>query len=180
MLNAKVTHNCCGLAGRSRYSHGRVISTRAIVPPEGAQEEEDGPMKISSVPLSEQKAKYYFQYRIDKVPEEFNGRPRICVGVCRDNFQINQDLSRQVDVWCMNLETGDKFTKKKWRNYYGTDMRDPINPPKHGLFWQGTVIGVLLDMDRGTLNFFKDGTDLGPAFIDRKLKTHALYPFVQV
>ena len=80
----------------------------------------------------------------------------------------------------MNLETGDKFTKKKWRSYYGVDYRDPLNPPKHGLFYEGTIMGVLLDMDRGTLNFFKDGVDLGPAFIDRALKTHALYPFVQV
>lgn len=30
------------------------------------------------------------------------------------------------------------------------------------------------------MNFFKDGKDLGPAFIDKRLKTHALYPFVQV
>lgn len=26
VLNAKVTYNDCGMAGRSRYSHGRVIS----------------------------------------------------------------------------------------------------------------------------------------------------------
>ena len=80
----------------------------------------------------------------------------------------------------MNLETGDKFTNKKWKNYYCTDVKDKINPPRYGLFRQGCIVGVLVDMDRGTINFYKDGQDLGPAFIDRKIRTKPLFPFIQV
>ena len=35
-------------------------------------------------------------------------------------------------------------------------------------------------MDRGIVNFFKDGMDLGQAFVSRELKYGTLYPFVQV
>ena len=87
-------------------------------------------------------------------------------------------MSRQFNVWCLNLETGDKFSNKKWKNYYGTDFKDPMNKPKYGLFNQGTIIGILVDMDRGSINFFKDGIDLGPAFTDHKIKTKPLFPFV--
>ena len=41
-----------------------------------------------------------------------NIRPRICVGVCRENFEVNTDLERQNDVWALNLATGDKYNKK--------------------------------------------------------------------
>lgn len=35
-------------------------------------------------------------------------------------------------------------------------------------------------MDRGIINFFKDGMDLGQAFVLQELKYGTLYPFVQV
>jgi hypothetical protein len=35
-------------------------------------------------------------------------------------------------------------------------------------------------MDRGIVNFFKDGMDLGQAFVAQELKYGTLYPFVQV
>ena len=38
--------------------------------------------------------------------------------MCREDFLINQDLSRQKNVWCMNLNTGDVFTDKRWKEYY--------------------------------------------------------------
>jgi hypothetical protein len=34
-------------------------------------------------------------------------------------------------------------------------------------------------MDRGILNFFKDGFDLGTAFVSTDLKHGVLYPFIQ-
>ena len=40
---------------------------------------------------------------------------------------------------------------------------DP-NPPK-GVFKVGTVIGVLVDMDRGIVAFYKDKEDLGTACV---------------
>ena len=50
---------------------------------------------------------------------------------------------------------------KKWKNYYTIDSKDPDFKPKFGYFQEETVIGVLIDMDRGILNFYKDGNDLG-------------------
>ena len=93
---------------------------------------------------------------------------------------VNQDLSRQPNVWCINLESGDKYWNKKWRNYYDCDEFDKKNPPRFGVFAQECVVGVLLDIDRGILNFFKDGNDLGQAFIHPLLKEGLFYPFVQV
>lgn len=84
----------------------------------------------------------------------------------------------------MFLKSGDKYTNKRWRNYYelnedtGMDEEERPEPPKHGHFVEGAIIGVLLDMDRGMLAFFKDGQDLGQAFVDEQLTQGPLYPFV--
>jgi len=43
----------------------------------------------------------------------------------------------------------------------------------------GTIVGVLLDMDRGIINFYKDGNDLGPAFAEDELTEGGLYPIIQ-
>jgi hypothetical protein len=80
----------------------------------------------------------------------------------------------------LNLETGDKYWNKRWKTYYDIDEFDPRSPPKFGVFTPGSIIGVLLDMDRGTLNFYKDGNDLGQAFIHPTLKEGEFYPFIQV
>jgi len=111
------------------------------------------------VPVEELKCVHYFQYRIDLLEDGLT-EPKIYIGVCRsgEEFKMSHDLSRQNDVWCINLATGDKFTGKKWKDYYNTD-KDEV--PRYGYFQEGTVIGVMLDMDRGILNFFKDGNDLG-------------------
>ena len=58
----------------------------------------------------------------------------------------------------MNLQTGDKYSKKKWKEYYVMD-KDEV--PKYGYFYEGCVIGVLIDMDRGIMSFYKDGYDMG-------------------
>lgn len=42
------------------------------------------------------------------------------------------------------------------------------------------MVGCLLDMDRGSINFFKDGKDLGQAFKSESLKSGILFPFIQV
>ena len=50
--------------------------------------------------------------------------------------------------------------------------------PKYGLFTPGSIVGVLVDMDRGAINFFKDGQDLGPAFVAPHIKEGNMYPFI--
>jgi len=64
----------------------------------------------------------------------------------------------------------------KWRSYYDNEGDDGFN--KYGFFTQGCVVGVLLDMDRGILNFYKDGNDLGTAFVSPELKEGEFYPFI--
>jgi hypothetical protein len=74
---------------------------------------------------------------------------------------VNQDLSRQQNVWCLNFATGDKFNNRKWKDYYQLDGH---KEPKYGDFEVGTVVGMLVDVERGIISFFKDGYDLGQAF----------------
>ena len=52
-------------------------------------------------------------------------------------------------------------------------------PPKYGYFVEGSIVGVLLDTDRGCINFFKDGNDLGPAYIMDELKEGEFYPLLR-
>lgn len=69
---------------------------------------------------------------------------------------------------------GDVFSDKKWRDYYNMDE----GIPKYGYFTEGCLIGVLIDMDRGNLTFYKDGIDLGIAVISPLLKKGTLHPFI--
>lgn len=166
---------------------GRVISKDGIhheEPTYESSEEEEWddvkqeyvPVPKPIIPLEELIHVYYFQWRIDKL-EEGVYNPKICIGLCRDKFQIGCDLSRQKEVYCINTASGDKFTNRKWKDYYNLDGDFG---PKHGHFIEGTLIGVFLDMDRGIVNFFKDGIDLGQAFVLPELKYGTLYPFVQI
>jgi hypothetical protein len=89
--------------------------------------------------------------------DEPNINPKIYIGMCKEGFRMNQDMSRVPNVWCINLATGDKLNNIKWRDYYNVDSENP----KYGYFVEGCLIGILIDMDRGTMNFYKDGLDLG-------------------
>ena len=79
----------------------------------------------------------------------------------------------------MNLQSGDKFTNRRWRNYYvADDFNDLHNHAKFGPFSEGNIVGCLVDIDRGIISFYKDGHDLGQAFVAPELKEGELYPFV--
>lgn len=69
------------------------------------------PKEDKAAALRDQKNKYYFQFRLDELDPPDNPAPKICIGVCRDDFLVNQDLSRQKNVWCLNLASGDKYTR---------------------------------------------------------------------
>ena len=76
---------------------GRVVAKQCIYAAEEDEEEEgkDNSSKKKQSPFTEkmQRGKFYFQYRIDELEEGlFN--PKICIGVCKEDFMVNQDLSR--------------------------------------------------------------------------------------
>ena len=64
----------------------------------------------------------------------------------------------------MSLNSGNKYYNKRWKSYYDVDIDDKTVIPKFGLYTVGTVFGILVDMDRGVISFYKDGNDLGVAF----------------
>lgn len=101
------------------------------------------PMLADEIPLDELTHVFYFQYRIDKVMDPDNIHPKIIIGVCRDTFNLNQDVSRARDLWCMNLATGDINTGKKWNDYY--PIEETPEPP-FGYFDVGCIVGVCVDM----------------------------------
>ena len=74
------------------------------------------------------------------------------------------------------MASGDIFTLKRWKDYYPIELEED---PPHGYFEEGTIVGLMLDADRGTISFFKDGIDLGIAFCTPELKKGHFYPFVQ-
>jgi hypothetical protein len=53
---------------------------------------------------------------------EFN--PLINIGVCTSEVKATEGLSRQDDVWCLNLSSGDVLQQKKWKQYYDCDEED--------------------------------------------------------
>jgi hypothetical protein len=126
----------------------------------------------------EGKNKFYFQIRLDNTFK--NLQPRIFFGLCREDFLVNLPLSKQKKVWCLSLASGDTYDGVKWRNYYDNDPEDPKIKPKYGRFRNGTVIGILIDKDRGFIKFYKDGFDLGTAFVSPDIKEGDLYPFIQL
>lgn len=134
------------------------------------------PIYADEIPIEELTHVFYFQYRIDKVQYPRSCHPKIVIGVCRDTFNLNQDVSRARDIWCMNLATGDINTGKKWTDYYPVDE---IPAPPYGYFDEGCIVGVCVDMQRGVLSFYKDGYDLGQAFVETRLKYGDLYPFIE-
>ena len=65
---------------------------------------------------------------------------------------------------------------RKWKEYYEVDV---LPEPRFGHFREGTIIGCQIDMERGVISFFKDGQDLGQAFVANELKYGDYFPFIQ-
>jgi len=131
----------------------------------------------------------------------------VYVGLCTYDFKAANVLSREENLWCINLNSGDVFGAKKWKQY--VDVEEEETPAKHKHtqfeeriysvsddgsgsddgaiypFKKGSTIGVLANLDKGSLHFYHDGNDLGQAFLSKQLKREYvkernLYPFVQM
>jgi hypothetical protein len=99
----------------------RVVSDKPLIyhPP---QLHIDNSLPRQTTPIEAQRSKYYFQYRLDRIGGSIKHSPRVCIGVCREDFLVNMDLSRQKNVWCLNLNSGDVYTDKRWRDYFNSEQ----------------------------------------------------------
>ena len=155
-----------------QVDYSRCVSVDCLEGPETPGEEEEGEDAVSQmktpslksttplpdiIPVEDLKNVYYFQWRVDRLQED-ERNPKIYIGICRESLEINTDLNRSLDTWAINLSTGDKFGRRRWKDYYTVE---PNKKPKYGYFSEGAILGMLIDRDRGIINFFKDGNDLG-------------------
>jgi len=76
----------------------------------------------------------------------------------------------------MNISTGEIVINRRWRDYYDVEAE----PPEYGYYEVGTVFGCMVDLNRGIISFFKDGINLGQAFVEGDLKYGDLFPFVEM
>lgn len=74
---------------------------------------------------------------------------------------VNKDINEQKNVWCFNLNTGDKYNNLKWREYYQIPLKKkPKNShasSDEGCFTIGSEVGVLIDTKKGQINFYLNG-----------------------
>ena len=51
----------------------------------------------------------YLQFRISMAITQ----PQIIFGLVTEHFKVEEDISRQNEIWCFNLNSGDKFSNQK-------------------------------------------------------------------
>lgn len=142
---------------------GRIMTKEGLATEEEeVVEEYDEEVPVSQVekkivPVEELTKVFYFQWRIDTL-EQDNIIPKIYIGIAKKELGLKVNLSTSKDAFCIYLATGDVFGKRRWKDYY---LIEPNKQPKFGHFVEGCVVGILIDRDRGVINFFKDGNDMG-------------------
>jgi hypothetical protein len=80
----------------------------------------------------------------------------IMIGISRPNLDPTEDYYRRdcTDGWFLCPYNGGIFGNGKQNEYYGTA----------GSYKQGDRVGVLLDLDNGSLRFFKNGVQHGAGY----------------
>jgi hypothetical protein len=78
----------------------------------------------------------------------------VCIGVTRPNLDLNSDhaVSESTDGWFMMASDGTLYGNGK----EGDDLAGYIDERER--------VGVLLDLDEGSLRFFKNGVQHGPGY----------------
>ena len=82
-----------------------------------------------------------------------------------------------------DVELNDKEVRPRavfWHEKADEKKKKPKDSNYDDCFKEGTVVGIFLDQVRGMINFYKDGEDLGTAFISEGLKKKKLYPMIQI
>lgn len=147
------------------------------------------------------KNQYYFQFRIEEnYDEQVSTQPgqfwktaaklgslgqhgvKMSIGVCKDNFDLNKNSiieNKKKEYWVLDLFDGDAFSGKMI-----TQKKPPFKymQPQHYVR-KGDIIGCLINVEVGTIEYFKNGRGLGTCFQEglafRKNKVK-LYPFIQL
>jgi hypothetical protein len=92
-------------------------------------------------------------WEVELLSEEMAG---IYIGISRPNLRPTGSYSyschRSTDGWFIGAASGALYGNGKYRN-------DEAGPYK-----QGDRVGVLLDLDNGSLRFFKNGVQHGPGY----------------
>ena len=102
------------------------------------------------------------------------------IGFCKDNFDLNTNaisMNKKKDYWVLDLFDGEAFKGKSMEciKY----IQHPSNFVR-----KGDVIGALIDLETGCIEYYKNGINLGYCFQEgmiafRKNKVK-IYPFIQL
>ncbi|XP_005104344.1 SPRY domain-containing SOCS box protein 3 [Aplysia californica] len=96
----------------------------------------------------------------------------VMVGVGTQKAVLRSNLYQYVNLIGQDQESwGLSYKGKIWHNGVSKEYCDPF-------FDTTTVIGVLLNMYKGTLTFYKNGVSLGEAFTGLNTKCEPLYPLI--
>ena len=99
------------------------------------------------------------------------------IGFCRDNFDLNKNAiieNKKKDYWVLDMFDGETYSKNFPQ--YIKYVED------NNLFSVGDIVGVQVDLENGTIQFYKNGQTLGVAFDEGPMtfRKGKIYPFVQL
>lgn len=134
---------------------------------------------------------YYFQLKIEIDHDKQVSRPmpgslptvksgiKISVGFCRDNLDLNKNSiieNKGKEFYVLDLFDGETYCSA-YPGVYNKFVND------QNTFKEGDVIGTLIDLEQGVIQFYKNGELLGMAFNfgqSNVLRKGKLYPFIQL
>lgn len=104
------------------------------------------------------------------------------IGFAKDNFDLNKNNiqdNKKKDYWVLDLFDGEAVSGKMI-----TNKQNPFKYMKpQNYIRKGDVVGCLINLEVGTIEYFKNGEGLGICFQEgmafRKNKVK-LYPFIQL
>lgn len=158
--------------GASRLEWRTWPADRVAVVEDGqvcVQTEEDGySLGWSLVTVGEQatEGRHYWEVELTMVGEDANGLDPtlgVYVGVCRAELDAEFPQRHDIQSYASFSSNAAWLISASFGALYGNEKEDD---DEAGEFEQGDRIGVLLDIDRGSLRFFKNGAEHGPGFRD--------------
>jgi hypothetical protein len=106
-------------------------------------------LTTSKIELTE--GKYYWEVEL------VSGKLDICIGISRPNLDPTKDYGLEdcTDGWFIFAGNG---------SHYGNGKNGEEEDDIAGGYNQSDRVGVLLDLDSGSLRFFKNGVQHGPGY----------------